>query len=734
MKSIPQRFTLDFEKVSFPRLVCKAALMLGALLSLQLSSPALHAQAGAKSSADTSPAGPSLQELYDAAQNFQSAGKLPEAALQYRKFLAEALLQLARGYSAARDYAKARPMFEEAVLLTPDNSEIRLAYAEAADAEKDRAHAKEIAGEVLKAEPRNAKARVVLGRILLHLNQNEAAKQQFEAAVAIEPNFENGYALATAYLALKDEERAAKIFSEMLAGFGDSAEIHLSFGKACADASLPEQAIQEFKKAVSLNDRLPTAHYCLGAAYLQSMGEINDPEAAAEFRRELEINPDDFLSHFELGSIDLTDHKLQEAESELMRAESLNPQSPDPPLQLGEVYRQMNRTADAEAELQKSIALTQDVSRNHYQVQRAYYMLGRLLLVSGQAEEGKKAIETSDKLLQASVRENQGKADGLSNNEEAGAIAPKDVQESEEGNPEARKRVEAFEVQVRPAIADGFDNLGAIEAGAKDFTDALRDFEQAHEWEPGLEGLDYNWGRAAYSASEYQQAVGPLGRYLQAHPDDTWVRSALAMSFYKLKKCDEALKTFQGMQSLVDADPKTALAFAVCLVETGSSTEGMARLKELARDNPRDAGPHQALGEALASQGDLAGAAAEYRAALKSDPAAMEAKYGLAVTLIGLKQMIEARGLLGELVRGHSQNPGVYYQLGKMQLERGDPKAAITTLAAGEKISPENAAIHRELAEAYRKDLRKADAARETKLYETLQSKQPGASDPAKQN
>jgi tetratricopeptide (TPR) repeat protein len=729
MKLIPQPFSSVSEAVSLSRLICRVAALLGTILAFQVSVVTVRAQTGGASSQGTT-----LQQLYDTAQNYQSAGNLSEAAEQYKKFLAEALDQVARGYSDAGDFAKARPSFEEASVLTPENPEIRVEYASAADAGKDFKNAKAIAGEVLKAEPRNAKAHMVMGRILLHTNQDAAAKREFEAAVAFEPNFENGYALATAYLELKDQPGAEKIFGEMIAGFGDTAEIHLSFGKAYADASLPEQAIEEFKKAVALNDRLPTAHYCLGAAYLQSMGEINDPQAAAEFRRELQINPDDFLSHFELGSIDLTAHQLAEAESELTRAETLNPGSPDPPLQLGEVYRQMNRATDAEAELRKSIALTQDVTRNHYQVQRAYYMLGRLLLVNGKPEEAKKAIEESDKLLQASVRENQGKSGGLSNNEEAGAAAPKNAAQSSSANPEARKRVEALEAQVRPAIADSFDNLGAIMAGQKNFAEALQDFREAAEWNPSLEGLDYNWGRAAYSANEYAQALGPLERYRQVHPDDTWVLTALGVSYYKLGKCDAALHEFEPVRAAVDADTNSALAYAACQTMTGNASEGIARLKELARDSPKDTAVREALGAALASQQDYAGAAAEYRAALKSDPGNTDAKFGLAAVLIGQRRKIEARRLLVELVQARSKNPDVYFELGKLQLDSGEVKPAITTLSAGEKVSPENAAIHMELAAAYRKDSRSAAAAREKQLYEALQSKQPAANDPAKRN
>ena len=705
------------------------ARVLGAFLAFALA--AAYARAQAASPAGNGSDAVSLRHHYDSAHNFQAAGDLQHAAEQYKAFLAEALGVLGANRAAAGDVGGAVPLFEEALKIAPDDLDMRIAYAEACRRGNDLPRAKSIAQAAVAEAPKSAKARVELGQILLEMKDTSAAVGQLEEAVAIQSDFNNGYLLATAYLHVKDEAHAAQIFAEMLAGFGDSAEIHLKFGSAYAEAGYPEQAIQEFKRVIGLNPRLPGAHYSLGAAYLVGLGEAAYAEAVPEFRQEIEINPNDFYSHFQLGFIALAEHRYDEAETELLRAGQLDPQNPDTFLSLGQLYSETNRRADAETMLRKAIALTTDESRNHYQVQRAHYLLARLLLQSGRVDEGKREMELSSQLMQKSVLENQGKPSGLSNSEEAGAIRWQPAG-TEGASDEAGKEIESQQAQLRPAIAESFDNLGAIAASGDHFDDALEYFEQAALWNPGLEGLDYNWGRAAYSAGRFEQAIGPLGWYLQAHPDDTWARSALGGSYYELGRYEEALQTFAPMISLIDADPKTALAYAVCLVKTGNDALGMERLKELARDAVHDAAPHAALGDALESRGEPSAAAAEFRAALKIDSSSAEAKYGLATALLAMKQPAEARRLLADLVQGHSRNSDVYLQLGKLQLERGEPKAAIATLAEGAKIAPESAAIHRELAAAYSKDLRKADAARETKLYQALQAKQPGANDPLK--
>ena len=169
--------------------------------------------------------------------------------------------------------------------------------------------------------------------------------------------FEHGYGLATAYLKFKAPDRAATVFKEMLAGFGDTAAIRLEFGRAFAEAGYPEQAIQEFKKALALDEKFPGAHYSLGAAYLVGLADAAFPEAAEEFRKELANHPNDVLSLYQLGYIAASQHQIKEAENYLGRAATLDPANPDVYLSLGQAYAEAERRTEAEAALRKSCLL-----------------------------------------------------------------------------------------------------------------------------------------------------------------------------------------------------------------------------------------------------------------------------------------------------------------------------------------------------------------------------------------
>jgi len=300
-----------------------------------------------------------LQQHYDAAQSYQSAGNLTEAVRQYHIFIADALGELAIERAHISDYEKAAPLFDEALYLAPNSPVLEIEYAHAAFAHGDLSRARSLAEQVIRDYPANAKAsakaHLVLGRVLMKSNKGNEARQQFEAAVALEPDFEDGYSLAVACLNMQDQPCAAKVFSEMLTAFGETAVIHRQFGLAYGNSDFRQEAIVELQKAIAKDPRLPGAHYALAAVYLSSSEGAKTAEAEAELLKELDISPSDAPTYAALGHIEQVEQKNAEAERDLKHAVELNAENPDTYFYLGQLYLKTNRLADAEAALRKSI-------------------------------------------------------------------------------------------------------------------------------------------------------------------------------------------------------------------------------------------------------------------------------------------------------------------------------------------------------------------------------------------
>jgi tetratricopeptide (TPR) repeat protein len=283
-----------------------------------------------------------LRQHYNDAQKLQLMGKLSDAAEQYRAFLASALGELAIGYVLVPDYTQAAPLFQEALTLQPDSPSLLLDYARTALLMGDLDPAKTLATEFILKYPDNreqlAQAHQVRGRALLKLNQDQQARKELEAAVALDPTFPNGYDLAVACLDLDDEKCAVQIFDEMERSFGDTAEIHMAFGRAYGNSDFQPRAVTEFRRAIEENPRLPGAHYLLAAVLLATGNEASPLEAAEqELKKELVISPHDSMTYAALGKIELTRNHYPEAETYLKKAILLGPQSPDAYLYLGQL-------------------------------------------------------------------------------------------------------------------------------------------------------------------------------------------------------------------------------------------------------------------------------------------------------------------------------------------------------------------------------------------------------------
>jgi Flp pilus assembly protein TadD len=72
------------------------------------------------------------------------------------------------------------------------------------------------------------------------------------------------------------------------------------------------------------------------------------------------------------------------------------------------------------------------------------------------------------------------------------------------------------------------------------------------------------------------------------------------------------------------------------------------------------------------------------------------------------------------LAKEGSTEGGVYYSLGKLQVEMESAKAAVETLEMAVSLEPANAAYHQGLAEAYRRNEQPEQADREDKESDRL--------------
>ena len=554
------------------------------------------------------PAAMSMQQHYDAAEQYQSENEFERAKIEYQMFLSEALRKIASNRVHLGKYEEATPLFDAALKITPSDPELLMDYAQAAFAVNDYARSITLAQKAIRAYPENstrasvAAAHSVLGRALWSLGSRQEGLRQLEVAEDLDQSLSNGHNLAAAYLALGDKQKAANLFKIMLSSFGDLAALHMDFGRSYALAGDLEESIQEFKRAIQEDDDLPGVHYSLGAAYLLKYGNTDFPEIKKELKNELKkdrsIDPTDSMSYYLLGYIAFQQHDLPSATLNLTRSVKLNKQNPDAFLMLGKIYFDMGKTGEAESALRQAIKTTHDPSRNHYQIKGAYYQLGRILMQKGQTKEGKEYIDTSKNLLL------QNKSLDKENITGGSSIRPVVIKNiTPDGVDQKKLRiVNGYNEKIGLVIADAYNNLGVISAISNEYPNAINCFKQAAAWNPSMKGIDKNLGRALYKTQQYSESIQPLSKALSENPKDIQIRTMLGISQFYNHDFVHVLTTLGPIESYVRSIPLLGYVYAESLVKTGNYDEGIHGLVDLEKESPGNAILHDAIDEAYASR------------------------------------------------------------------------------------------------------------------------------------
>ena len=708
-----------------------------------------------------------LKRGFDAAKASLAAGNLGEAEAHYKQTIVLGLRQLAALSLSESQLEPATLALDEALKLAPHDLDLRLDAAAAWFRRGDIKKAREFVQGVLDSAPQKARAQAMLGRIEIFRGDFAAAATALKSSVDAEFDFENAYYLGLAHLKNKSLPEAQEWFRQLQARMGDSAALHVLFGRAYLIGRYPQSAIEEFRQAVKLDPQYPRAHGLLGYAYLEAVGEEAYPRARAEFQKELVLRPADYYPLALLGIANVSLRDFPAAESALLRANRVRPREPIPYLYLGEIYSQTNRTRQAVAALQKFIALApvEDVALRD--LSRAHYLLGHSFLRLGRPEDARKELarsrqyreakfrydakhifdekrpsdqgesRTSDRiaaLLEAGSPEAAGAAQSLVQSglpavpglpPVAGVSAPAPAQSQaalpQKTPPEtaATRKYRAF---VSEILASSYNDLGVMRAKASQFAAAPEFFKQAAHWKRDLPGIDRNWGLAAYRAELYRDAIPPLERHLSANPNDGFVRQLLGLSYSMLENYAKVVDVLHPFLEHPPNDPGLLFAWGTALVRTRQSDAAAGIFRQLLEQNANNASVHLLLGQAHAQQADYSTALTELKIALQLDPRLPEAHYYAGLIYLHQTEFESAAQEFRAELQLQPAHPLTTYHLGYALLAEGHPEVAVPLFRDVIKALPGYESAHFELGRAL---LQQGDTAGAIESLETARKLVP---------
>lgn len=724
-----------------------------------------------------------LQAGFQAAKNSLAAGDLASAENHYVDTIALGLRQLAQLSLVQGQTDQAAVYLDSALALKPGDVETQVAAAGAWFRKGELDKAKALLKSIVAKEPSNARARGLLGRLYVFEGDSDHAIQELKASLDLQDDFETGYFLGIAYLTAKKLPEAAAWFHQLESRMGESAALHMMFGRAYLVTKIPQQAIPEFRQTIKLDPKYPRAHGFLGYAYLEHYQEEGYPQAREEFKKELKLHPDEYQVQELLGIANVNLRDFPAAETALLHAARLHPQEISVYLYLGETYVATNRTKAAVEVLEKYVSMVGTPGDDKLrEVSRAYYLLGQSLRRLGREEDARKALAHSQQIREAKFKydvkhifdEKKGAEEGESRVSdrvadllEAGSLEEKQgaqtmIQQGLLGGSVAKQPTSAKETEaarqyrafVAEVLGSSYNDLGVMRAKNSRFPEAAEFFRQASAWKPDLAGLDRNWGLAAFRAELYAEAVPPLERQLKAHPEDSLIRQVLGLSYSMLENYPKVAEVLQPLLERPPDDPGLLLAWGTALVRTHQSGAAADIFRRLLEQNAGDASVHLLLGKAYAQQkdypnaineintslgldprlaeahyyaglvylhqSDFESAAREFRAELAICPSDAHSMYHLGFALLSQGQLPESVIFLRQAVRAMPDYEMAYFELGRALLQQEDTAGAIENLETAKKLAPDHDAAYFQLSQAYRRAGRTQEAVRELAAYQKL--------------
>jgi tetratricopeptide (TPR) repeat protein len=696
-----------------------------------------------------------------AAERALQGGERQIAESHYREALYNAwMLRAALAISEARLDA-ARDAFGRAAGAVVDNRAALQSLAIVDLQINDAAAALPLLYDLVDAHSKDPELGRLLAQALVSNRKVDEAVQVLEEAHTVAPDdIETTFALATGYLRQKKVDAADKLFAQLTQA-RPIPQTYVLIGRAYRDAAQYKRAKVVLDKALAMDPKVRHAHFYLGTLPVMEEGVVRVEDAIVEFRRELELAPDDPLVNLRLGMALVEAHREKEAIGPLEIAARASDAGWQAYQYLGRCQLALGRPADAVAALRRaldlsaSLPVSAQIGNLHYQLAMALRQTGDAAGADAEfAAAAKDAEHRTASGRDALDRFMQDEADAPGS--ESAAMLPLDPGGLGSLTPAAREEIGR---RVSGILAAVYLNLGIMQAQADRFGRAAELLEEAAAIDPAFPQVQYSLGVAYFNAQRYDKAAAALTRALSADAQNINARRMLALASLNTEDFAKAVDLLRDDPQR-DADPSMQFAYGVALVRSGRAGEAEATFSKLVAAHADNAEVNVVLGQAHAEQGDYDGAIASLQRALTLKPDVAEAnaslgyiylkqgklgdaskslkaevathpenvkaRYTLATVLDLDGQRDEAVRELRTVLKARPEYADARYLLGKILLASGSPAAAVEQLEIAQRLAPDDANIHYQLAQAYQKSGKADLAQQQFDLYQKLKDKRRG--------
>lgn len=541
-----------------------------------------------------------------------------------------------------------------------------------------------------------------------------SARNNFQIVVRLAPDLEEGHSALgavlyqqkayveaigelTRALSIKPDDRTAAENLAMCyvetAGFKDALALFqklspdssllapdLLAGYARAEAATGQysSAIDHMEVAVSASPGNAALIDALGSLYAQQQ---NWPLADKAFQQAMQTDPNFALAHLHRGIALENEQRatpantdlLQQALDELSRAAQLDPQNAVAELELGKALATAGRDEDAILRFQQALKLSPSLTDADNELAMALQRTG--------------AVQDAIPLFEQVVAVQPQNTAAISNL----ALALVQTGKAKDAVSYAQRVL-----SIAPNDPGAHQILGVAYLQQSNVDDALREFRAALAVTPDNPQLHYNLGLALKLKDDLPDAVKELEEAARLDPESPDAPYTLGILYMQTGRFDEAVKNLT--QSL-ERRPGNGDGWAVLgsvYRQQGKNEDAANALRKAIDLLPNQPGPHITLASVLQDEG-------------KKDEAVVERKKAADLTRVAVNR----------------QRAQFATNAANSYLEKGQIADAVTHYQDAINSDPTFAEAHRQLAIAYEREGRAADAANERAVAAKLETQHP---------
>jgi tetratricopeptide (TPR) repeat protein len=279
-------------------------------------------------------------------------------------------------------------------------------------------------------------------------------------------------------------------------------------------------------------------------------------------------------------------------------------------------------------------------------------------------------------------------------------------------------------LKAHPADSEAYAHLALLEARQQHYAEAVPLYRKAMALNPSMPGLRLNFGLSLFKSGALKDAILTFTPLLKnqppSSPETVRLTTLIGMAHYGLGEYAAAVPF---LKQATAADPRN-LPFRLALAHSCLWSKQYQCVLDVYHEiltlNAESAEADMLAGEALDEMKDKAGAAEQFRAAVKADPKEPNVHFGLGYLLWNLMQYEEAAQEFQAEVANNPQHAQALTYLADTDMRLTHPEAAAPLLEKAIQLDPRIELAHLDLGILYSDAGRKDDALRELKLAATL--------------